>query len=211
MGLAASQARFLGLTARMSNTEYTGQQINQQRTALASQSAGAFNEMLTLKVPNPPDVNSYYNINFTFSDPVTSQPKQVVTYTVLASPDPDAGKYKLAYSDGTFGLADAVTTVSGILHSITFNGYSPVTVAQKNVMDDPGYAAAMATYDNQKALYDKAVADINAKTEVLQQQDKTLELKLRQLDTDNKALSTEMDAVKKVIDKNIEMTFKTFA
>ena len=55
------------------------------------------------------------------------------------------------------------------------------------------------------------MAQINAKTEVLQQQDKTLELRLNQLDTEQSAISTEMDAVKKVIDKNVESTFKTFA
>ena len=37
MGMAASQARFLGLTARKSNNEYQAQQINQQRLDLASQ------------------------------------------------------------------------------------------------------------------------------------------------------------------------------
>ena len=35
MGMAASQARYLGLTARKTNVEYEGQQINQARTALA--------------------------------------------------------------------------------------------------------------------------------------------------------------------------------
>ena len=37
MGMAASQARFLGLTARKSNNEYQVQQINQQRLSLADQ------------------------------------------------------------------------------------------------------------------------------------------------------------------------------
>ena len=37
MGLAATQARYLGLTARKTNVEFEGQQINQQRTALANQ------------------------------------------------------------------------------------------------------------------------------------------------------------------------------
>ena len=37
MGMAASQARFLGLTARKSNNEYQVQQINQQRLALSDQ------------------------------------------------------------------------------------------------------------------------------------------------------------------------------
>ena len=39
MGMAASQARFLGLTARKSNNEYQVQQINQQRLSLADQQA----------------------------------------------------------------------------------------------------------------------------------------------------------------------------
>ena len=39
MGMAASQARYLGLQARKTNTEYEGQHVNQQRTALANQSA----------------------------------------------------------------------------------------------------------------------------------------------------------------------------
>ena len=41
-------------------------------------------------------------------------------------------------------------------------------------------------------------------------QDKQLELKLKQLDTEENAISTEMDAVKKVISKNVESSFKTF-
>ena len=36
MGMSASQARFLSLTARKTNVEYEGQQINQQRTTLSN-------------------------------------------------------------------------------------------------------------------------------------------------------------------------------
>ena len=46
MGMAASQARYLALTARKTNTEWEGQQINQARTALANQSANLFNQLL---------------------------------------------------------------------------------------------------------------------------------------------------------------------
>ena len=59
MGLAASQARFLSLTARKSNVEYQGQQVNQSRTSLAEQSASLFNDMVNLKPPTPPDANLY--------------------------------------------------------------------------------------------------------------------------------------------------------
>jgi len=39
--------------------------------------------------------------------------------------------------------------------------------------------------------------------------DKALELRTRDLDTQHKEVETEYDAVKKVIDKNIEVSFKT--
>lgn len=45
----------------------------------------------------------------------------------------------------------------------------------------------------------------------VQSLDKALELQLRRVDTQQQAVQTELDAVKKVIDKNIELTFKVFA
>lgn len=68
MGMSASQARFLGLTARKSNVEYEGQQVNQQRTNLANQTAILNNQMLALEVPIPPDVNQFYNEMYVFTD-----------------------------------------------------------------------------------------------------------------------------------------------
>jgi hypothetical protein len=45
----------------------------------------------------------------------------------------------------------------------------------------------------------------------LQAFDKSLELLLRRVDTQRDAVQTEIEAVRKVIGKNIEQTFKTFA
>ena len=59
MGLAASQARFLGLTARKSNVEYQVQQINQQRVALSNEIMGLYNKYNDLEVPTPPVVTDY--------------------------------------------------------------------------------------------------------------------------------------------------------
>ena len=59
--------------------------------------------------------------------------------------------------------------------------------------------------------YEKTIADINARTSIIQEEDRTLELRLKQLDTEQSALSTEMEAVKKVIKDNVEKTFKTFS
>ena len=66
-------------------------------------------------------------------------------------------------------------------------------------------------YLYKKEQYEKTIADINAQTSIIQQEDRTLELRLKQLDTEQNALATEMDAVKKVIDDNVEKTFKTFS
>lgn len=68
MGMAASQARYLGLTARKTNVEYEGQQINQARTALANQSANLWNRMLALQVPTAPITTNYTTQQYSFSD-----------------------------------------------------------------------------------------------------------------------------------------------
>ena len=68
MGMAASQARYLGLTARKTNVEYEGQQINQARTALANQSANTFNELLALEVPTAPSTQDYTTMQYSYTE-----------------------------------------------------------------------------------------------------------------------------------------------
>ena len=70
MGMAASQARFLGLTARKNNVEFEGQQINQQRTALSNESANYYNDLLGMSVPVPPSIDNYTKTTYTFEDGV---------------------------------------------------------------------------------------------------------------------------------------------
>ena len=66
MGMSASQARLLSLTARQSNLEFEGQQINQQRTSLSNQSANYYNSLLTMTVPTPPSTDDYTTIQYQF-------------------------------------------------------------------------------------------------------------------------------------------------
>lgn len=330
MGMAASQARFLGLTARKTNVEYQGQQVNQQRTALANESSGLFNQMTALKVPLPPSATGFYSSRYAFSGPAADQ-------FTIASMDKQGEGYRIkleykedvqtAYRNDTklaaFSKNDQVLTFGGLdyekrdegidfskdagfnailtdlnkegadhkatdfvayrnkdtdktyyilkedlknynaegseeslpLHfssqkTVTRAAYADATFAEdptnaskyaavimtnvepaaaaeklgvtdKNPekrfdldiaqhQDDTAFDAAMTEYEFQKMLYDRSIQDINARTENIQSQDKSLELKLKQLDTEQKALQTEMDAVQKVIQKNVETTFKTF-
>ena len=68
MGMAASQARYIELTARKTNVEYEGQQINQQRTALSNESAGMFTQLMALNVPTPPSTQEFVTTQYTFND-----------------------------------------------------------------------------------------------------------------------------------------------
>lgn len=91
MGMAASQARFLGLTARKTNTEYEGQQINQQRTTLSNQSANYYNQLLGMSVPVPPSVDDYTKTVYTFEDGALSNSIS----TMIAQ---KGGEYLISYT-----------------------------------------------------------------------------------------------------------------
>ena len=68
----------------------------------------------------------------------------------------------------------------------------------------------MNEYNYKVQQYEKTIADINAKTSIIQEEDRTLELRLKQLDTEQNALATEMEAVKKIIKENVEKTLELF-
>jgi len=55
------------------------------------------------------------------------------------------------------------------------------------------------------------VQSIQARIAALQSIDKALEMQLKRLETQRDAIYTELEAVQKVISKNIQASFKTFA
>lgn len=314
MGLSASQARYLQLTARKSNVEFQGQQINQQRTTLANITSSFNGQLLNLNVPTAPSSSDYtktaysfslnaqtctvggvnydnatntYTVNYTYDTkadkaasgsgvystivgpPVSYQTSagtilEAVTY---ASTTPDeqataavdrsnlqllfgAGfetadtyfKYKVngtmryvkqddlaAMQPSTnisyhyvqqdaevtnaakFANATVEWNDSGRMTSITDQDGKEYVLNATTTTDEQAYDDAMNQYEYDKQLYEQSINNINAKLDVVHSQDKNLELQLTQLDTEQKAISTEEEAVKKVIEKNTESSFKTFA
>jgi hypothetical protein len=103
---------------------------------------------------------------------------------------------------------------TGRIINITLNADQPDAVtyalATNTIADQQRYDDAINQYEYDKYQYDQSVQEINAKIQIIQVQDKNLELRLKQLDTEQNAIQTEMDAVSKVIQKNVESTFKTF-
>ena len=377
MGMSASQARFLSLTARKTNVEYEGQQINQQRTTLSNESSNYYSQLTSMAVPVPPSTADYTKVTYTFAD---GTEKNTVTSLVATKDTKSTGVYMLNYVQeipsnnmivsgtnivtkigsgddakyyiGTVELQNAIEkatvdalkeedfennpdgsmsptkktyvdrlTAAGIPYEVAvqYSGseiinklkveaqykamatekyatddwkvryvknpatgsYDAVLYSTKELenadynektgaslsgikmyafgettesreiknasakveqdatgryialfiyddyekdkesgtryeltttteSDDAAYNDAMNQYYYDKAQYDQKVQEVNAKIEIIQVQDKNLELKLKQLDTEQNAISTEMDAVKKVISKNVESSFKTF-
>lgn len=107
MGMAASQARFLGLTARKNNVEFEGQQINQQRTTLSNQSANYYNNLLGMSVPVPPSVDNYTKTVYTFEDGALTN--QITA--MMAQPN---GEYVVSYLrqwTDDFSVVSATTSI----------------------------------------------------------------------------------------------------
>ena len=107
--------------------------------------------------------------------------------------------------------ANVLLNDDGQVSKITFADGTVVTPEVVTEMDQDAYDQAMVEYDYKKEVYDKEMNDANAKVKIIQAQDQKLEVRLKQLDTEQKALQTEIDAVKSVRDKAIENSFKTFS
>ena len=128
-------------------------------------------------------------------------------------------QYKLEYYNASYIETPIEKTERALLEtdgqgrfkSVRFEDDSVTyTLNCETKVNEEAYNDAMNQYYHDVYLYEKAIADINAKTEIIQNQDRTLELRLKQLDTEQSALSNEIDAVKKVLKDNIEKSFKTF-
>ena len=108
MGMAASQARFLGLTARKTNVEYEGQQINQQRTTLSNQTANYYNQLLGMQVPVPPSVADYTKTVYTFEDGALSN-------SISSMIAQSNGEYLISYTSSWVDDFAAVTAGQSIV------------------------------------------------------------------------------------------------
>lgn len=356
MGMAASQARFLSLTARKTNVEFEGQQINQQRTTLSNESSNYYSQLCNLAVPTPPSSEDFSKTTYTFSDGAEKNtinsmiakgngiyilnytqsyqsenvvangavvatrvqaaagydyfvgsnklrqmtPHSTITPAIIANAkandkyfatlDDDmvrqlltleneyltmlqekyqqddwlvryqknsaTGSYEpVFYSKNQVENADysdktgaSISTIRAYVYGQTtesreiknaqarveqdtsgrfvsvfiydLDAAGNITDAQTGVEyyltattenDDRAYNDAMNQYNYNKAKYDQEIQAINAKIEIIQAQDKDLELRLKQLDTEEQAISIEMDSVKKVISNNVDKSFKTFS
>ena len=90
-------------------------------------------------------------------------------------------------------------------------GWSTIQLEASTVTDELAYQDAYADYEYEQYQYDKRQQEINVKTEKIQQQDRNLELRLQRLDTQRQQITTEIEALEKVLGDNIESSYKTFS
>ncbi len=141
----------------------------------------------------------YANINcYTIGS--TTRTKEIINAPGTIERD-TSGRY---VSVTLFGTDDDGKISTDQKYAITY------TLTTNTIQDEAAYNDALNEYNYQQAQYDKKVQDINSKLEIVQQQDKSLELNLKQLDTEENAINAEMEAVSKVISKNVSDSFGTF-
>lgn len=73
-----------------------------------------------------------------------------------------------------------------------------------------GDSGSPMTSETDDATANKAEAKYQAESDKIEYQEKQMDLKMNDLDSERSAIQTEMDSVQKLIDKNIERGFKLF-
>lgn len=160
----------------------------------------------------------YGHTYYTTTTDLESAVKGAYAETALASNGIDS-QNKLTYYTSSYISTKVEESKRAMLESdgkgrftsVKFEGDDTVyTLKCETVTDDEAYQNAMNQYFYKQEQYDKGIADINARTEVIQAEDRELQLRLEQLGTEQTALQTEMEACQKVVSKSIESSFKTF-
>ena len=252
MGLAASQARLLLLTARKSDLEYRAQQITNSEMILAMQTEQVAREYST-KISD----QTLYHIDALSTDQATVQVSaqwlkdQGYKVMLLEGNDPENGFYEWSSTydnntelvhkslNGGASIPDSlyqtitdeaerakydstpveVTRPEGSRRTDNLTGYQILEAYNRGTLkifnaagediDLNGNNSFTQSYytDNDR----EAEAEYERKTASIQVKEKRLQNDLNQVETQQKACDTEIDSVKKVMEKNIERTFKVFS
>lgn len=119
-----------------------------------------------------------------------------------------------AYRQAITKTEDAIveTDASGRYTSVALRSQNDMAFNLNTESDTNmrAYQSAMLEYHNNKLQYENTLTMINAKTAKIQEQDRTLELRLKNLDTERDALQNEVSTIKKIMEKKVDEVFKTY-
>lgn len=254
MGLSASQARFLQLTARKSNIEYQAQQINFQRLQWADKLSQA-SEQYQDKTSNRKMIYSYNSgdgitqVDVTYTNYKNYMNQQMEGLTtaqdrlflvsssgnkiIVANEeerdamiqrftqdaDDGSGNSVQTFGINDFLIVDDLDDVDNFQNAIQNGIYYFAKLGENSETgerqfkteswDSIGGGAISEDYDYSDDA--QAEAEYKVIQDKVQNIDKKLELQLNQLETERDAIQKEIESVSKVIDDNVESSFKTFS
>ena len=214
MGLCASQARLLMLTARKNDLEYQAQQISQARMVLAQNQ-----EAVAQK----------------YSDALSNRKLQIRTDDGTVNLTPKSlmeagygfkfnGQEYTSYAEAESALKDlfgsSFNEVGG--DNNVFQRYlmeGRITLLEPKDSEDDQVEFVETSVSGTNDIYEvyyteddaAAKAEYDASMSALQNKDKQMELDADRIETEHNAIQTEIESVEGVIKKNIESSFKIFA
>ena len=216
MGIAALQARFLSITARISDLEYKVTTCNTALLSISQQSSDIFTFLVADTVPYPPEKSKYtYNrYKGTTSDGTA--------ITITSATAQKNGTYNIQYYKGDdsatiYNLNAATVTASenNGLSSIDWKNEdgSVETVALTSIifLDEDAYQDALLEYQYKKDLYESKMDEYERKRADLNDQETRLEIIKKTYETELNALKPESETIQEMIKKNSETSFKLFA
>ena len=229
MGMAASQARLLTLTARKSDLEFRAQQITNSEMILAMQTEVAAKEYSNAMSNTKYQVNTYTSDSdkqSVWADMTAEQLFGVMGYgmrsddgekitlqnyeELLANGDSMAQKLEQAMmvvpgDNGELQWTKSPSVTKFFLTTVG-GGLLNADGADTSLSGDENITTTYDTSDDAaaQAKYDQKMARIEVK-------EKQLQIDLEQIKNQQKACDTEIDSIQKIIDKNIDRTFKVFS
>ena len=241
MGISSNQARFLTLTSRQIDLEYRVQQICQRRLRLASElervaseynnkisnrSMYTFNttnagisELSVEGIKNIKDANgntfqlvaksgnAYKEVIWDTNKLKYGETPITMTSLGLSAGAGEAAALEAAIRAGVVSIATKEDIYTQEAYMVTkANGDELGKYEIRDWRTLSQLADELYKGDNAEAetTYEKVTAEINA-------QDKKLQLEQTAIEIEYKAVTTEKDAVKKILDQNAQASFKYFS
>lgn len=267
MGMSASQARLLTITARLSDNELSAQSVQNAKIRLSSDTQSIStnylnsldSKVMKMNVVNDQGKLVYQDLSYALLMGYNKDqgggyrltdvfgrvlvPEEVAkAYNgsegdlnkFMSSPtivnelnkDPNAKEHRTNYYKDLFSQMQQSGTCAKPQALLNNNDYiqnqlktGGLYLERYQLKDDGNYGYKSDSWQSgnngiTEVEDTRSRESIKAKYDVdlqkVQSKDKKFDLELKRLDTEHNALQTEYDSVKKVIDKNIESSFKIF-
>ena len=234
MGMSASQARLLSITARMNDVEFKSQSISNTKLRLADESeqvsrdyTDALNKQKLTYTDWSSGQATKISLNSTTMSNVASSIKlytiggKEVVYDETDVQDPDKQVY-MTFSEAE--LYEMIESGQFIMYSssgkIDATAYAALSDTNKgayiNVNGEYWKTTSVSgngnlAMESDSTMLAKAEAEYNAATSRINRKEKLLDNELKALDTEHSALKTEQDAIKSLISDNVDKTFNIFS